>query len=86
MTLIEIRERIDALDTVLLAAFTERMQLGKEAARCKRQQGLPILDEQREQAILRRVEEQAQAAYRPYARRFFEELFALSRAYQEEDE
>lgn len=83
MELSELRARIDRVDDQLLALFLERMELSGEVAACKKERGLPILNETREREILDKVS--AQAGERAaYARRLFALLFELSRARQAE--
>ena len=61
MTLDEIRKKIDEIDGRLLPLFEDRMDCSKEVARIKKGQGLPILNEAREQAVLENISEKARA-------------------------
>ena len=81
MELSEIRKEIDTINDQMLSLFLRRMALSQEVAACKREQGLPVLNPQREQEILARIEAQA-GDMAPYARRLFTTLFELSRDYQ----
>lgn len=81
MTLEEIRNEIDQIDEKLLALFLRRMELGREAARQKLRLGRPLKDSVREQHILNKVSE-GSGALSGYSERLFQELMALSRAYQ----
>ena len=89
MDINEIRSRIDALDDKLLEAFIERMQLAEQAAEYKLENGLPLEDSQREQAILQKVQERVRGMlredsgeYEPFAREFFSTLIRLSKERQ----
>jgi chorismate mutase/prephenate dehydratase len=79
-----IRKEIDKIDAELLKLFERRMALAAQAASYKRAHGLPVLDAAREGDVVRRAESATQdEALRPLARRFFEEIMALSRHYQQ---
>ena len=54
MELSEIREKIDAVDDQLLDLFLQRMDLSEEVAAYKNEHHLPILNKERERAILAR--------------------------------
>lgn len=81
MTLEEIRNEIDQIDEKLLALFLRRMELGREAAEQKLRLGKPLKDSAREQHILNKVSESS-GTLSGYSERLFQELMALSRAYQ----
>ena len=59
MDLNEIRVRIDAVDDQLLKLFLERMSLAEEVAAYKQANHLPILNKERERAVLAKVTEAA---------------------------
>ncbi len=80
----DIRQRLDGIDTRMIALFCQRMDLVKDVAAYKQERGLPILDAEREARILDRVSEKAGPDLAPYARRVYETLFAVSREYQAE--
>lgn len=83
MELNDIRREIDKIDTELVELFCARMALSAQMADYKKANGLPISVPTREEAILRQVGEQAGAELGDYARGLYEQIFALSRAYQE---
>ncbi len=83
MELSEIRAKIDAVDDQLLALFLERMDLAEEVAAYKNEHKLPILNKERERAVLARVTEQSGARER-YAYHLFSTLFELARSRQAE--
>jgi chorismate mutase/prephenate dehydrogenase len=60
MTLDELRLKLNALDTQLLAIIAERQALGTEIARAKRAAGLPTRDFRREREVLLRARENAE--------------------------
>ena len=51
----ELRAEIDAIDSQLLDLFNKRAGLAMEIARLKEQTGVPILDRDRERAVVRRA-------------------------------
>lgn len=83
MELSELRARIDRVDDRILELFLERMDLSEAVAACKKERGLPILNEQREREILDRAARRA-GDRAEYAQKLFCLLFELSRARQAE--
>ena len=83
MELSEIREKIDAVDDQLLDLFLQRMDLSEEVAAYKNEHHLPILNKERERAILAKVTEKAGDKER-YAYHLFSTLFELARSRQAE--
>ena len=83
MELSEIREKIDAVDDQLLDLFLQRMDLSEEVAAYKNEHHLPILNKERERAILAKVTEKSGERER-YAYHLFSTLFELARSRQAE--
>ena len=83
MELSEIREKIDAVDGQLLDLFLQRMDLSEEVAAYKNEHHLPILNKERERAILAKVTEKSGEKER-YAYHLFSTLFELARSRQAE--
>jgi chorismate mutase/prephenate dehydratase len=83
MELTEIREKIDSVDQELLNLFLTRMDLAEEVAAYKNEHHLPILNKERERAILAKVTERSGDRER-YAYHLFSTLFELSRSRQAE--
>lgn len=81
MTLEEIRKKIDAIDAQLLPLFTARMDCAREVAAVKKEAGLPVLNAEREKAILDRVQERA-GEYGGAARVLYSTLMEVSRGLQ----
>ena len=79
----EISTQIDAVDDQLLQLFLERMALSEEVAAYKNEHHLPILNKERERAILAKVTEKAGEKER-YAYHLFSTLFELARSRQAE--
>lgn len=81
MTLDEVRREIDDIDSQLLPLFLRRMDCAAEVAEIKRRQGLPVLNERREQAILDRAAARA-GSRGGEARVLYSSLMAASRTAQ----
>lgn len=84
MNLDDIRLEINNINDEMLHLLKRRMELSKSVAQAKTEMGKPIYDAKREREILDAVTEEAGEEYDLYARRFFENLFSLSRTYQAE--
>ncbi len=82
MGLEELRERIDAIDTELVRLYGERMETARQIGRYKREHQLPVLDTERERALLNRVGEAAGAENENGVRALFSFLMAQSRTSQ----
>ena len=81
MELKDLREQIDKVDEGLLSLFLRRMQLSDEVAKYKKENGLAVYNAEREQEILDWVARES-GTMDDYARRFFFNLFELSRSRQ----
>ena len=83
MELSEARREINAINEEMRSLFLRRMALSGEIAAYKKEHGLPILDQARENAILDAMAD-GTGDYAPYVRRYFEAVMALSRDFQKE--
>ena len=79
----ELRQDIDALDAQLAALYRRRMDVAARIAAVKREQGLPVLQPEREREIRARLAELAAPALQPGMQAWFEALRAASRDWQE---
>ncbi len=82
-----LRGRIDDVDQRLLALLAERAAVARDISRAKALAGRPVRDLARETQALaaRRAWATAQGVDADFAARMFEDVFAWSRAVQEED-
>ncbi len=55
MSLDELRKQIDRTDQMLLTSFVTRMRISANIAEYKKKNGLPVLDEKREQEKLEEI-------------------------------
>lgn len=80
----EARNTINQIDAQMAALFSARMEAVAHIAACKAAQGLPILDEQREQQVVERNAALVDEEIRPFYVQFLEGTMAASRAYQQQ--
>ena len=85
MNLDKARSQINGINDKMLKLFLERMELSSHVAKAKAQMGKAIFDAKRERDILDKITAQAGPDMDIYARRFFENLFSLSRTFQAEE-
>ena len=79
-----IRKEIDSADEQIAAAFCKRMQAVRQIADYKKERGLPVYDQEREEEILRRAGERvADEELRGYYRLLQKDLMQISRSYQQ---
>ncbi|MDO4478259.1 MAG: chorismate mutase [Lachnospiraceae bacterium] len=79
----ELRPEIDAIDQEMQALFERRMAIAGEVAAYKKANGLPVLDEGREEALLEKLRDRASDPEMGEAIvRLYEALLAVSRDYQ----
>jgi chorismate mutase/prephenate dehydratase len=82
MELQELREKIDRVDDELIRLYGERMELTRQVGRWKRENGIPVLDTERERNLLNRVGEKAGEENENGVRALFGFLMAQSRTSQ----
>ncbi|MCQ2558761.1 MAG: bifunctional chorismate mutase/prephenate dehydratase [Oscillospiraceae bacterium] len=82
MDLKECREQIDRIDTEILRLFSERMEVTKDVAKYKIENGMPVLDSSRERQKLISVSEKVAPELSNYAVSLYSLMMELSRANQ----
>ena len=86
-TIEDLRGEIDRLDASIAPQLASRMRLSDEIGRIKKERALPVRDEAREEALLRRVRALAEADGADSIERVYRAVLAESRARQDgEDE
>lgn len=81
----EVRQEIDTVSEEMVRSFLKRMECSREVVEYKIREGLPIFDENREQALLDEMMERCHpGAMEPFARDFLKALMEISRKYQQE--
>jgi len=83
MTLDHLRGEIDRIDDELAALLARRMALAAQVAAAKRETGAPVLQPDRERAILARLGGTMEPQYQPALEMIYEAIFRASREYQE---
>ncbi len=82
MNIVEMREKIDSIDSQILNLFVERMNICKEVARYKADRNMMVLDTAREMEILTRVTGSAPMEYDDAVRSLFLTIMDQSRQIQ----
>ena len=82
MDLEKLRSQIDTIDDQLTDLFTERMDLSKQIAGCKKDSGLGVMNVSREREVISRVTARAGAEMESYVRVLYQTIFEASRSYQ----
>ncbi len=82
MDLNTLRNEIDAIDRQLVELFRQRMDVTAQVGAYKREQGIPVLDQERERQVLQSKGELAGDELRPAAITLFQTIMALSRRQQ----
>ena len=77
------RDRLDRLDDEIVDRFVERMRIVREIGRRKRERALPVMQNDREEAILHRLAARAGAEFGDAVRELYAAVFAISRDRQQ---
>ena len=85
MDLSELRKQIDAIDRELVDLYCRRMDLARAIGRYKQENGLPVLDSERERTLLDRVAGQAGPENEEGIRALYRLLLEHSRRRQQPD-
>lgn len=82
MNLEELRQNINALDKEILKSFAERMELCRQVALYKQENGLPIFQTDREKNVIRRIRSQAPDEIKGYSAVLFQNIMDISKYLQ----
>ena len=82
MELDGLRDKINDLDEQIVKLFVERMQVSAKIAEIKAETNLPVLDQRRENVVLKRVMEMAGVEFEDFAKTLYQAIFDVSRTYQ----
>lgn len=82
MELNELRSQIDAIDKQLIELFAKRMDVCESIAEYKRQNGLEVYDQKRENAVLDKVASLCDQKLVEPTTELYRAIFAISRDYQ----
>ena len=79
-----LREQINEVDQELVRAFEKRMHIALEIAKYKKENGLPVYDPVREEAVLKKQMAAVDAELAGYTQSLYQTLFVFFRRYQQE--
>ena len=80
------RNEIDEIDKKITELFERRMDISKEIARCKKEQGIAILNAKREEEVIQKnLSYLKNKDYRFILEGFYRNLMNLSKLIQNED-
>lgn len=82
MTLKNLRDEIDDIDSEIMDLFVKRMNISKQVAEEKKASGTPILNTTREKEVLAKISDKAGESLDRYARILYNTIFDVSRSYQ----
>lgn len=80
----DVREKINETDDELKKLFVKRMSLCGEVAKIKKQNGIPVNDTERENAVVYRLTQDLPDNEKIYLKELYSAIFATSKAYQNE--
>ena len=83
MDLNDLRLEIDEIDRCIVELFCKRMEVSVKVSQYKIENGLPVLDANRERKKLAKISEMAGEDMAGYARTLYNTIFDMSRAEQE---
>lgn len=78
----QMRQEIDIIDDKILDAFRERMALSAKIAKFKKDNNIPVLDENREKEKLTRIAKAGDEEMSAFSSKLYLTLADLSREYQ----
>ena len=78
-----IRERINEIDNKIIELWKERMETCLSVAQYKKENNLPVFDEEREKELLDRIKNMAGDALGDYSVSLYETIMEISRSYQQ---
>lgn len=83
MDLIELRNKIDEIDSELTKLFEERMKTAALVGKYKQENNLPVFSAERENEVLSNVTANISEDLQTEIRALYNTIFELSRSYQE---
>ena len=84
MNLDEIRKEIDITDSKLLELFTRRMELCRNVAQYKKENGMPVFQGSREKQVLDKIAAQSPKDLEGASRLLFSQIMEISKCLQQE--
>lgn len=84
MDLNESRKNLDYIDDEILKLFIKRLNVVKGIAEYKKENNMPILQQDRENEVLERVSKKAGEELSPYAKELFVDIMKISKDLQKD--
>ena len=84
MDLNESRKNLDYIDDEILKLFIKRLNVVKGIAEYKKENNLPILQQDRENEVLERIAAKAGEDLAPYAKELFTDIMGISKDFQKD--
>ncbi len=79
----ELRSRIEKIDSEMIDLFEQRMQISAKVAAYKKENGIPVLDKEREKILIEKnTAKLKNREFDVYYRDFFEGMLNVSKSYQ----
>ena len=78
----ELREKIDTIDNQIIELLDERFDVAKAIGEEKKKNNIQVLDSNREQAILDKVDSKASKEHAEYIKQIYIKIMEQSREYQ----
>jgi len=78
----ELRDEIDIIDGEMCGLFIKRMEIAREIAVYKKENGLPVVNLKRESEIIEKLTKNQSGEMAFYIKPLFQAIFGLSSAYQ----
>lgn len=82
MDIKELREQINDIDSEITKLFCKRMDIALNIAEYKKENGMPVLDKNRERELLAKISDMSPDSLETYTRALYTSIMSLSRAYQ----
>ncbi|MBE5801333.1 MAG: bifunctional chorismate mutase/prephenate dehydratase [Clostridiales bacterium] len=83
MSMEELRQQINDIDSRLVKDFDERMKVALEIAKYKKENNLPVLDPAREREVINRQTACVDESMAMYVKLLYNTIFDISRSYQQ---
>ncbi len=85
MNIEDLREQIDVLDDKIVELFLKRLELCKKIGVKKSELGVPVVSEEREAFVLKRLTDRLSGENKQYVEELYKQIFALSKDLQAKD-
>lgn len=84
MKIEDCRKEIDRIDREIVDAFIRRAEVSRKISEIKKNESLPILNQERENEVLENVSSMVKDEYKPYVEELYIKIMKLSKDIQRE--